>query len=72
MQGFPWPCFCLKKNEVIALDIAPKKIEQLNHKISPVVDREIQVFQANKDLNFVAILEKALAYKNTDFMITAL
>ena len=60
-----------QNHEVIALDIIPEKIEQLNNKISPIVDDEITDFLVNKDLNFAATLAKALAYKNADFVIIA-
>jgi len=60
-----------QNHEVIALDIIPEKIKQLNNKISPIVDTEIEDFLANKDLNFTAILDKELAYKNADFVIIA-
>ena len=56
-------------NEVVALDIIPEKIEQLNNKISPIADTEIEDFLANKNLNFVATLDKEFAYKNADFII---
>ena len=58
-----------QNHEVIALDIIPEKIEQLNSKISPIVDAEIEDFLANKDLNFAATLDKELTYKNADFVI---
>ena len=57
--------------EVIALDVIPEKIEQLNNKISPVADTEIEDFLANKVLNFTATLDKELAYKDADFVIIA-
>jgi len=60
-----------QKHEVIALDIIPEKIKQLNNKISPIVDAEIEDFLANKSLNFTATLDKELAYKNADFVIIA-
>ena len=60
-----------QNHEVVAFDIVPEKIEQLNNKISPIADAEIEDFLSNKDLNFTATLDKGLAYKNADFVIIA-
>jgi UDPglucose 6-dehydrogenase len=58
-----------QNHEVVALDIVPEKIEQLNNKISPIAETQIENFLAKKDLNFTATLDKGLAYKNADFVI---
>ncbi|PSW60659.1 UDP-glucose 6-dehydrogenase [Photobacterium kishitanii] len=58
-------------NEVVAVDIIKEKINLLNDKISPIVDKEIEDFLQNKSLNFHATLNKQLAYENADFVIIA-
>lgn len=56
-------------NEVVALDVIAQKIENLNNKISPIIDHEIEDFLRNKDLNFRATMSKEDAYSNADFVI---
>ena len=60
-----------QNHEVLALDIIPKRVNQLNNKISPLVDTEIENFLSNKDLNFFATIDKELAYKGADFILIA-
>lgn len=60
-----------QKHEVVALDVIEEKVRLLNDKKSPIVDVEIEDFLANKPLNFVATLDKELAYKNADFVLIA-
>jgi len=47
-------------NEVIAIDIIDKKIEMLNRYQSPIIDSDISYFLENKNLNFLATLDKEL------------
>ena len=58
-------------NEVIAVDIIEEKINQLNKGISPIADTEIEEFLQNKELNFIATLDKIAAYKDADFVVIA-
>ncbi|CAE6881368.1 Belongs to the UDP-glucose GDP-mannose dehydrogenase family [Vibrio sp. B1FIG11] len=60
-----------QNHQVVALDIVAEKVELLNNKQSPIVDREIEDFLANKTLGFVATTDKALAYKNAEFVVIA-
>lgn len=56
-------------NEVIAVDIIPEKVELINHKKSPIVDKEIEEYLATKDLNLVAITDGTSAYKDAELII---
>ena len=44
-------------NEVTAVDIVPEKVEMLNHKISPIKDKEIEDYLANQDLHLAVTLD---------------
>lgn len=56
-------------NEVIAVDINAEKVALLNDKKSPIVDKEIEDFLAEKQLHFTATLDKELAYQDADFVV---
>lgn len=58
-------------HEVITLDIKPEKIDMLNNKQSPIADKEVEEFLANKPLNLTATLDKKQAYKDAEFIIIA-
>lgn len=58
-------------HEVVALDIAPKKVEMINRKESPIEDKELEDYLKNKSLNFRATLDKKDAYEGADYVIIA-
>ena len=58
-------------NEVTAVDILPEKVDQINKRISPIKDAEIEEYLAEKELKLTATLDGESAYRSADFVIIA-
>ena len=58
-------------HEVVALDVVPEKVRQLNDRVSPIVDTEIEDYLKHKKLNLRATLDKQAAYQGAQFVIIA-
>ena len=56
-------------NEVVALDIIQEKVDMINNHISPIKDKEIEDFLANKELNLRATLDYKEAFKDAEFIV---
>ncbi|MFM4831675.1 nucleotide sugar dehydrogenase [Aeromonas media] len=58
-------------HQVIALDVVPEKVEQINRRQSPIADKELEEYLASKPLNLKATLDKFEAYEAANFVIIA-
>ncbi len=58
-----------QKNEVIALDVIPEKVEKINNKISPIQDKEIEEYFKTKKLNLKATLDYKEAFEGAKYII---
>ena len=67
-----------QKNEVVAVDVIPEKVEKLNKRQSPIQDDYIERYLAGTDangapltLNLRATLDGRAAYADADFVVIA-
>lgn len=56
-------------NEVVAVDIVQDKVDLINNKKSPIVDKEIEEYLQNKKLNLIATTDAEIAYSKADYII---
>lgn len=56
-------------NTVMAVDIIPKKVEMINNRKSPIVDKEIEQYLANQVLDLTATTDAEAAYRDADFVV---
>lgn len=60
-----------QNHEVWAVDIVKEKVDLINKRKSPIIDKEIEEYLATKDLNLTATMDEEAAYKDADFVIIA-
>lgn len=58
-------------HSVVAVDVIPEKVEKINRRESPIQDEYIEKYFAEKELDLVATLDGASAYKDAEFVIIA-
>lgn len=58
-----------QNNEVVAYDIIQEKVDMINNKKSPIVDKEIEEYLANKKLNLLATTDKEVAFSDAEIII---
>lgn len=60
-----------QNNDVTAFDIASEKVEKLNRHISPIVDRELEVYLKTRPLKLKATTDRVEAFADADFVVVA-
>ena len=60
-----------QNNKVYAVDIVKSKVDLINSKKSPIVDKEIEDYLANKPLDLTATLNADSCYQKSDYVIVA-
>ncbi len=60
-----------QKNEVVGIEIVQSKVDLLNNKKSPIVDKEISEYLTTKDLNLIVKTNDDEFAKTADFIIVS-
>jgi UDPglucose 6-dehydrogenase len=60
-----------QRHEVVALDIVDERVKAINARHSPIDDRDIEAYLAEKTLNLRATLDPFDAYTGADYVIIA-
>lgn len=60
-----------QENEVYAVDIIQEKVDLINQKRSPIIDKEIEEYLSTKKLHLLATTNAELAYKWAELVIIA-
>ena len=69
--GLSMATLLAQHHSVTAVDVIPEKVEKINNRISPIQDEYIEKFFAEKELDLVATLDGAAAYRDAEFVIIA-
>ena len=69
--GMSMATLLAQRNQVVAVDVIPEKVEKINKRISPIQDEYIEKYLAEKPLNLTATLDGKAAYKDADFVVIA-
>ena len=69
--GLSMATLLAQHHSVIAVDVIPEKVEKINRRESPIQDEYIEKYFAEKELDLVATLDGAAAYRDAEFVIIA-
>ena len=58
-------------NKVVAIDVVEEKVNMINNRISPIVDKEIEEYLKTKELDLTATIDAKEAYSDADYVIVS-
>lgn len=67
--GLSMAILLAQHHTVKAVDIVPEKVDMINRKKSPIVDKEIEEYLANKELDLEATTDGDSAYRDAELVI---
>lgn len=59
-------------NKVYAVDILPERVNAVNNRCSPIMDKELEEYFAVKDMDLTAVMDGIQAYRDADFIIISI
>lgn len=69
--GLSMATLLAQHHSVVAVDVIPEKVEKINRRESPIQDEYIEKYFAEKELDLVATLDGAAAYRDAEFVVIA-
>jgi UDPglucose 6-dehydrogenase len=60
-----------QKYAVVAVDVVPEKVDNINKRISPIQDDCIEEYLSKKELNLKATLDARMAYAEAEYVVIA-
>ena len=69
--GLSMATLLAQHHSVTAVDVIAEKVEKINRRESPIQDEYIEKYFAEKELDLVATLDGAAAYRDAEFVIIA-
>ena len=69
--GLSMATLLAQHHSVVAVDVIPEKVEKIYRRESPIQDEYIEKFFAEKELDLVATLDGASAYRDAEFVVIA-
>ena len=69
--GLSMATLLAQHHSVTAVDVIAEKVEKINRRVSPIQDEYIEKYFAEKELDLVATLDGAAAYRDAEFVVIA-